>query len=345
MAKPPKLPHVRYVFAKGKVYAYFNSGRKKDGRAVYVPLPKPGTPGFFDSYIACKAARERAPAKAYTAATLFDEYQSSPDFAKLAAGTRKSYGIYLRLAAELLGLTLVDRLSRSHIQMVLDNEKWGGAKRNLFVAVIGAAYKWGRGRDKTTIAPTRDIGRVETGERLPWPDDVLEAALAAECDLTRLGAALLFYTGQRIGDVCQMRWTAVRAGKIAVRQQKTDKPLKIAMHTDLCAELDRYGKRGLTLLTNAQGGPISPEALRQKLKAFCAECGHPGLLPHGLRKNAVIALLTAGCSVAETAAITGQTYQLVEYYARQIDQERLGEAAILKLERRTNTQTLAKTGQ
>jgi len=330
---------------KGHLYAYFNTGRKTaKGRAIYCPLPKPGEPGFFDSYAACRAARNRQPEKAYTAEKLFDEYQESKEFAALAEGTRSAYHIYLRLATELLGKALVDDVARSDIQLILDHENWGGGKRNLFVAVIGAAYRWGRGRDKTTISPTREIPQAETGEHLAWPEAVLNAALSATNDRVRLGVALLFYTGQRIGDVCKMRWADIRGGKIHVTQQKTGKTLKIRLHSELKREMDRQGKTGLTLLTGPLGRPLSNAKLRAEIKAFCAEQGYPDLRPHGLRKNAVIALLTAGCSVAETAAITGQTYQLVEYYARQIDQDRLGEAAILKLEQSRDTQTLAQTG-
>lgn len=337
--KPPKLPHVRYVRSKGRTYAYFNTGRKKDGKTEYTPLPKPGSPGFFDSYASCMAARNRKAAPAYTAAKLFDEFQSSREFEALAAGTQKAYGIYLRLASELLGKALVDDLTRADVQYILDHENWGAAKRNLFVSVIGAAYKWGRGRDKARIWPTREIPQAETGEHKAWPDEVLEAGLVAKDDRVRLAVALLFYTGQRIGDVCAMRWSNIKGGAIKVVQQKTGKALTITLSTDLKAELDRYGKRGLTILTAAHGGPLSTEQLRANLKAFCRDQGHPDLKPHGLRKNAVIALLMSECSVAETAAITGQTYQLVEYYARQIDQERMGEAAIFKLEQRRATQT------
>lgn len=343
MAKPPKLEHVRYVRSKGHVYAYFNTGRKADGKPVYTPLPKPGTPGFYDSYAACMAARKRKVEHAYTVERLFDEYQDSREFAALAEGTRSAYGTYLRLATGLLGKALVDEVSRADIQMILDGEDWGAGKRNLFVAVIGAAYKWGRARNKTEAWPTRGIATAETGEWLAWPDDMLEAGLSAADDRTRLAVALLFYTGQRIGDVCKMRWSDIRKGRIAVTQQKTRKTLSIRIHSDLQAELDRYGKRGLTILTNAVGGPVDDEHIRRDIKALCAANGYPDLRPHGLRKNAVIALLTAGCSVAETAAITGQTYQLVEYYARQVDQERLGDAAILRLERKANTQTDVKT--
>lgn len=340
MAKPPKLEHVKYVRAKGHWYAYFNTGRKVNGKAVYTALPKPGTRGFFDSYTSCLAARNRKVDHAYTVERLCDDYQDSREFAALAKGTQEAYGIYLRLVAEIIGKAPVDDVKRADIQGILDAENWGAGKRNLFVAVIGAAYKWGRARGRTTEWPTREIPQAETGERMPWPDDVLQAALDAEDDLTRFAVALLFYTGQRIGDVCALRWSDIKGGAVKLVQEKTGKPLGIPLHGNLRIEMDRYGKRGITLLTNANGGPLTSDALRTRLKAFCAGQGHPDLKPHGLRKNAVIALLQAECSVAETSAITGQSYKMVEYYARQIDQERMAGAAILKLEQRGNRQTL-----
>lgn len=53
---------------------------------------------------------------------------------------------------------------------------------------------------------------------------------------------------------------------------------------------------------------------------------------HGLRKSAVVTLLEAGCTAAEVAAITGQSMQMVEHYARQVNQKKLAAAAILEWE-------------
>jgi hypothetical protein len=81
------------------------------------------------------------------------------------------------------------------------------------------------------------------------------------------------------------------------------------------------------------------------LQAFAAELGVK-VVPHGLRKNAVNALLEAGCSAAETATISGQTLQMVEHYAKARSQKRLGEIAILKwqggsaVRQKANWQTL-----
>lgn len=46
-----------------------------------------------------------------------------------------------------------------------------------------------------------------------------------------------------------------------------------------------------------------------------------------------LALLEAGCTEAEAAAVTGQSRQMVQYYALQVNQERLADAAIGKMER------------
>lgn len=61
--------------------------------------------------------------------------------------------------------------------------------------------------------------------------------------------------------------------------------------------------------------------LREKKRVF-----------HGLRKSAVVFLLEAGCTDAEVSAITGQSRQMVEHYARQVNQRKLAAAAVLKWE-------------
>lgn len=62
-------------------------------------------------------------------------------------------------------------------------------------------------------------------------------------------------------------------------------------------------------------------------------------VPHGLRKNAVNSLLLAGCSIAEVAAITGQTYQIVEHYAAQINRRKLAGGAIVKFDKSRTRKT------
>jgi hypothetical protein len=51
---------------------------------------------------------------------------------------------------------------------------------------------------------------------------------------------------------------------------------------------------------------------------------------HGLRKSVAVTLAGAGCTNAEIAALTGQTWQIVEYYTKGVDQKRLALSAMRK---------------
>lgn len=197
----------------------------------------------------------------------------------------------------------------------------GTGAANQFVRVLGSLYAWGRKRGHVTARPTDDIALFEETPHEPWPDWLLAEALADEA--VQLPVALLYYTAQRIGDVCQMRWSDIRDGAIMVTQQKTGKVLAIPFHAELANLLDAAPRTALTIL------PLQSVAVRKAIQAWAKGRGQ-AIVPHGLRKNAVIALLECGCSIAETSAISGQTLQMVEHYAQGRNQSRLASAAILK---------------
>ncbi len=84
--------------------------------------------------------------------------------------------------------------------------------------------------------------------------------------------------------------------------------------------------RGLTtIIARPDGKPYTTGTLRAWLGAFT---GSAGVVPHGLRKNAVIALLEAGCTVAMAASISGQSFLVVEYYARLRDKRKLARSGM-----------------
>ena len=71
------------------------------------------------------------------------------------------------------------------------------------------------------------------------------------------------------------------------------------------------------LRSNAQRTCARPWVSWQKaFRGQLAPIRDAGLVFHGLRKSAVVTLLEAGCTDAEVSAITGQTRQMVEHYAR-----------------------------
>jgi len=328
-----RLPdHVKRTVSKGRTYLYFNTGKKNaNGNPIRLPLPPMSSPSFWPKYASMKAARDRRGVQVYTVASACDAYESSADYARKAESTKRLYGYALRIVRDAFGKAPINDLKRHHIQKVLDNGLPSPSMHDPFLAVLGVVYKQARRDGKTELFPTRDFDKRKGGSHEPWPEPVLEAALASEHDRTRLAVHLLYFTGQRIGDVCKMQWSDIRDGSIRVVQQKTGKTLWIPMLAELREELDRSVKRGLTILTREGGLAMTPQVIRRELKAHGAAMGVE-VVPHGLRKNAVITLLEAGCSVYEVMAITGQSQNVVARYAEGRNQRKLAGGAVLKLE-------------
>jgi integrase len=331
--KLPELRHVKYVRAKGRVYPYFNTGQKKDGKPIYARLPHPSAPGFYDAYAALVAGRTKRIATSYSVADLAEDYRRSKHLSERADNTRRLYKSMLSKIVATWGEFPASDLQPTDVSLAIENESWNAGTHNMVIAVLAVLYKWARKNGKATGEPTKDIERRKGGEHDPWPEHVLEAALAADYATIRLATHLLYFTGLRIGDACRLRWTDIRGGIIHITPEKTrrfKKNLEIYVHTELQAELDRTPKSGFTILHGTR-----QRDLRNALKEFTRKLGHE-TVPHGLRKNAVIALLEAGSTVPEVAAITGQTYQVVEHYAARVSTRKLGKAAMLKFEVRRN---------
>lgn len=327
--------YVKRVKARGRYYYYFDTGATKDGKPVYQRLPDPSSREFGGVYAALLGHRTRrqSVAEIVTVKKLIDLYEKSQVFAKLSDSTRKTYSIHLRKVEHEMGNAPAAKVEPKDITRMMDKMADRPGAANLVLGVVGALYRWARKRHHvpSTVDPTRDVETLEMGEHSPWPEPVLRAALASDNARVRLATHLLYYTAQRIGDVVQMRWTDIRDGVLYMDQQKTGKSLRIPLHRDLAAALAATPRRALTILTTVEGRSISAQPIRKALKAHCAAFGLD-LVPHGLRKNAVIALLEAGCSIAETASISGQTFQMVEHYAKLRDQGKLASAAVLKWE-------------
>ena len=327
-----QLKYVKKVRSKGKDYYYFDTGKTVDGKKVYARLPSPKSLEFGGVYAALRGHRSRAPrTELVRVPKLIELYEKGKTYRDLSPASKKLYDIYLRRLEKLLPTAPVAEITRGDMQRLFDNmaDKPGAA--NAFISAASALFGWAVQREYMARNPCEGIELIKGGEHQPWPPHIVDAGKAAEDETTRLLVHLLLYTGQRIGDVLSMRWSDISGDHIRVHQNKTGKFLTIRMHKDLRATLDGVSKRGLTVCTDEAGRPLKDPAARYKLQKFAAGLGAK-VVPHGLRKNAVIGLLEAGCTIAETSAISGQTLRMVEHYAKARDQQRLGDAAILRWE-------------
>lgn len=327
----PKLPAGVYrKNAKGKTYYYFNMGKNSEGKTMLRRLPDLRSIEFGPALNAAVLSQKRITVKGRVMLSVRDmaaQYEKSPEFARKAVNTQKSYLIYLGVFVKQFGHAPAEQIAQRHILDLMNSfgPRLGAA--NLTLSVVGAVYTWARRKGLLANSPTDDIEPNELGEHEPWPVDLLERALTCDVALVRESVALMYFTAQRIGDVCALRWSDVRGDRLHLRQQKTGHDLDFPLHSRLREIIGTPGQLGPILTVN--GRPLTTAGLRKRIKAWTTAQGYD-VTPHGLRKNAVNALLEVGCTVAETAAISGQSLQIVEKYARRRNRSSLGSAAILK---------------
>ena len=333
---PHDLPkYVKRVRSKGREYLYFDTGKVVDGKRLMTRLPPLRSMEFGGSYAALIGHRNRkTKAVMVTVPVLVDLYQRGAAYRALAPASRKLYDIYLRRLEKALPTAPAAGVTRGDMRTLLDKMASTPGAANAFLRTCGALFAWAAEREHVVKNPCDGISPLAGGEHEPWPQAVLRAGLAAEDPAVRLLVNLLYYTAQRLGDVLKMQWSDVADDRVEVVQDKTKKPLSIPIHSALRAELATRERGDGPICTTALGRPMRDDNARKILKAFSAAAGAPSV-PHGLRKNAVIALLEAGCSAAQTAAVSGQSLMMVSHYAKQRDQSSLADAAMLRWENRT----------
>ncbi len=332
------LKWVRRKTAKGQTYYYFDTGLKKaNGKPLLTRLPDIRDPRFGASHGRAVAARTSRGKKssALTLDGLIRLYEKSPEYHRLSASTKRSYGIYLGRANQLIRSASGESppaasLTPKDVTAMRNRMAGTTGAASQTVRAMGALYSWATAPSQgyATLNPARGVTKYESKDHEPWPDDLLDEALADP--QVGLAVALFYFTGQRINEVVKMTRNDINGDHMRVYVQKTGSDLKIAILPELAEMLDRLGGNGLTILLNANGQPWSQSGLRQKLQAWAKERGHH-VVPHGLRKNAVNSLFEAGCTAAEVSGITDQSIGMLEHYAKGRNKLKLGQAAVTKL--------------
>lgn len=339
------LLYVHKKVAKGKTYYYCDIGKDESGRRILKRLPDIRSHGFGKAYQTAKMLRTknagRDPAKSFD--WLCRIYEKSPEFQKLSDNTKRAYSRHLGYAnANFRSQTgrswPLEVITPEHALALRDKYAETPGTANAVLRTLGAIYHWAGkpGRKYVRENVAAGIEPLEMGEHQPWPEGLIEMAL--NDPNMRLPVGLLYYTGQRIGDVVKMGRANLARGVLAVTQQKTGTKLRIPLHSRLSEIIEADAPSALLFLVNEHGKPLTESGLRQRIQKWAGDLGFQ-IVPHGLRKNAVNALLEAGCSTAEVSAITGQDLQTIEHYAKERDREHLAASAILKFEARNKSGT------
>ena len=286
-----------------------------------------GTPEFWREY-ACILSQRDKPRRVISRnfGALIDSYRKSPRYRNLKPRTGLDYDKHLDFFREIMGETNPAKMQRKDVIRLRDAnaEKAYFANYSLRVLRILMEHCVDLGWRETN--PARGVPEIRTvkREREPWPRELLDA-YRASCDLAtreRLVMELCVGTGQRIGDVLEMRWSDIQEGGFVVRQNKTGKELWVPILPELQTALDAANRHSVYILTNERG--TNRWSYRGASAAVRLVRNHIGALEydiHSWRYNAACELVEAGCSDDLVAAITGQSSAMVLHYTKKVRQK------------------------
>lgn len=333
MPKPKLPPHTFRVKNRlGKTYTYYQVGRGTARASQRIPLPEFPSPEFWAAY---SRLANLPPPRSDTVSNLIAHWQASPDWAATSRATQSDRRRYCRIVEDTWGDLPVSGIKPMHVIALRDSFADRAASANNLLRTLSSMLSWSVPRGWRDDNPAREIKLLKSGHGYePWPLEIIDQVRATLRPDLWVVAALALYTGQRQADVLAMRWDAITgAGGLAVRQKKTGKVLLIPLHRELRALLDTLPRTAVTIATTTQGRPWSTSGFRAVWQDHRPHIlKDRGLVFHGLRKSAVVMLLEAGCTTAEVAAITGQSMQMVEHYAKGINQQRLAQSAMRRWE-------------
>lgn len=200
-----------------------------------------------------------------TIGALIDRYQREC-LASLAPRTQKDYTRHLAHLRASFGDWVCTELEPIHLAQWMDVPT-GKIQKNRQLAVLSAVFTKAVRRWfalKTNVC--RDVERHESRPRDRLVTDEEFAGVKALAPLrVQLMMDLAIRTGQRQGDLLNLRWADIRGMEIHFQQSKTGKRLAIEINPELEKVLDRCWQlpnRGEYVITRRCGGRYTSEGFR-----------------------------------------------------------------------------------
>jgi integrase len=333
-----KLKYINeYVDRTGKVRRYFRRHGKQNGAIPGLP----GSAEFMASYAAYLADMPGTAIKAPvlhedSLAMLIIDYYGDRMFSDRKPSTRQLYRYALEPISKAHGHRSVISMTMENAEKIINEI---GAKRpgmgNLTRAVMRRLFAFAVKRKRRKDNPMLGIDPFAVGEHHTWTDTELRQyekhwRLGTR---ERLAYALLFHTGQRVGDVAKMRRSEISDGYIRIEQEKTGAVVEMPMPAEVVAAMKAWGPKGLSLIGDPHGRPIATRTVSALIRRAVKQAGLPSrCVAHGLRKARMRVLAENGATVNEIAAISGhQTLKEVERYTKAADRRKLARSAVRKV--------------
>jgi integrase len=274
------------------------------------------------------------------------QYEKSREFDAFGKMTRYNYRKMLDMIRDRIGAAQLRDIDTENLDHYTAGvfRKHGPSTADQHLRLISNLWEFAKdfrefgGQGKSN--PTREAKKrykVKQAHK-PWPEHIIKRFLDGANPYMQCAFHLLLYTGQRRGDVINMRWSDLTGDlapgvRILVVQEKTGEPLSLRVHKKLLAFLKTWPRHDKTILTSSWKRGYTADSLSHRVKDRLREIGADAYTLHGLRKNAGIALAEAGATVQEIMAVLGhRTPKMALYYVKEASKLKLNDAAMDKWE-------------
>ena len=304
-----------YVYNK-KGVLYFQRRGQPTTRMEHLP----GTAEFAVEYATLMNGARPAPQfTKHDFTDLVTAYRGSQKYRKLAPRTGRDYDKVLDWIIDKLGPLPVAKHRRKDVIRARDANAETVRFANYTVQVTRIIMEYAIDIGWRDDNPARGVSLLKsnTEPRVAWPDDKIDAFREVAGDRARLVFELCLQTGQRIGDVLEMRWSDIEDNGINVRQNKTGARLWVPFTTSLQQVLNQTPRMGETICAwGPKGRALSYRSAHEAVMAVRRQIGAEKYDLHGLRYSAAAELGALGLDDDYIMAVTGHSSkEMVAKYA------------------------------
>ena len=179
---------------------------------------------------------------------------------------------------------------------------WSAYRCRSLCRVVRALYSWGIERGFAKDNPAIHVSRISSADTVRTVGAVGVGFGSQMRPEIRIACNLGYCTGQRPGDVLEMQLGHIKGDGSMWFSQKLENTCTYLHHRDLAGTLEECRKRrSIYLVSKGTGEPFTVDQFHAMWGRTIAHnpfapIKQAGFCFHGLRKNAVVALLEAGCT-------------------------------------------------
>jgi integrase len=299
---------------------------------------QPGTEAFREELAAAltsKIAPGSARALPFTYDELIESFYRTPQWQKMKASSRKTYGSIIERFRVKNGGKDVRSITTAAIDAKLSSMADTPAAANNLRKTLKRLHRHAIKLDWRRDNPVDATDAYRQGKGWHCWTEAEIAQYEARWPLgtrERLAFALLLYTALRRSDMVTIGRQHRQGDELILRHEKNDSETVIPLAPPLAAALDAMPAAQMTYLQTEFGKPFTGNGFGNWFRRRCNDAGLPHCSAHGLRKAMSRRLAEGGATSLEGRAITGhKTDREFAHYAEKANRRTLAQAGMTKV--------------